>query len=174
MTSAVQHGYSPPDPPVLDWLLSSLARRLYGAVDLGLLSCLELPPAEYAQFVARHFVEPMRALAIVVRLAATEAREMPPAGPLEGLYVWTESFAAALSTAGQFRSLPRPDLHGVASALNTAWSQLNDCIRQLADALGLPLSFKAVRSEEAQQRYRSLLSNVAGDLAAAREESPPA
>lgn len=173
MPPAVQHGYLPPDPRVLDWLLSSLARRLYGAVDLGLLSCLELPPAEYARFVARHFTEPMRGLAVVIRLAATEAHEKPPAAPLESLYVWTESFVAALSTAGQFRSLPRPDLHGVAAALKTAWSELNQCIRQLAGALGLQLSFKAVTSEEAERTYLAMLTTVAGDLAAAREESAP-
>src|SRR5689334_4504473 len=78
MSSAIQHGYSPPEPRVVDWLLSSLARRLYGAVDLGLLSCLELPPPEYARFTARHFIEPMRALALVVRLAVSEAEDSPP------------------------------------------------------------------------------------------------
>src|SRR5204863_9733035 len=100
MSSATRHGYSPPEPVVLDWLLSSLARRLYGAVDLGLLSCLELPPPEYARFTARHFTEPMRALAVVVRLAVSEANESPPAAPLEGLYVWTEAFVSAVAAAG--------------------------------------------------------------------------
>lgn len=173
MHSPIQHGYSPPDPRVLDWLLSSLARRLYGAVDLGLLSCMELPPAEYARFVARHFIEPMRGLAVVARLAATETQATPPAAPLEGLYVWTESFTAALSTAGQFRSLPRPDLDVVASALKTAWAELHRCIRQLAAALGLHLSFSAVTSEETEQRYLAVLDSISGDLAAVRPESPP-
>ena len=172
MPSPIQHGYSPPDPRVLDWLLSSFARRLYGAVDLGLLNCLELPPPEYASFVARHFIEPMRALAVVSRLAATEAQATPPAAPLEALYVWTESFVAALSTAGQFRALPRPDLDVVASALKTAWSELHRCIRQLAAALGLHLSFKAVTSEKTEQTYLALLSSLAGDLAAVRQEAP--
>jgi hypothetical protein len=87
--------------------------------------------------------------------------------------VWTESFAAALSTARQFRSLPRPDLDVVASALKTGWSELHRCIRQLAAALGLHLSSTAVTSEETEQTYLALLNNLAGDLAAVREESPP-
>ena len=174
MTTAIQHGYAAPEPRVLDWLLSSLARRLYGAVDLGLLSCLELPPPEYARFTARHFTEPMRALALVVRLAVSEAKESPPAAPLEGLYVWTESFAAALSAVGQFRSLPRRDLRPVAQALKAAWAQLHSCIRELAAALGLELSFKPVTSPDSEQAYLALLDSVAIDLEAGHAEAAEA
>jgi hypothetical protein len=168
MPAAIQHGYSPAEPRVLDWLLSSLARRLYGAVDLGLLSCLELPPPEYARFTARHFTEPMRALALVVRLAVSEAKESPPAGPLEGVYVWTESFVAALAAVGQFRSLPMRDLRPVAQALKSAWSHLHHCIRELAAALGLELSFTPLATPEAEQQYLALLDSVTIDLEAER------
>jgi hypothetical protein len=164
MSSAKQQSYSPPEPVVLDWLLSSFARRMYGAVDLGLLSCLELPPCEYARFIARHFTEPMRALAAVIRLAVTERVEAPPAAPLEGVYVWTEAFAAALSTAGQFRSLPAEQFRPLPAALRRAWSELHACILELAKALGLELSFQRATSAEAEQRYRAMLDGLASDL----------
>jgi hypothetical protein len=149
---------------VLDWLLSSLSRRMYGAVDLGLLCCLELPPPDYARFVARHFTEPMRALAAVIRLAVPERTEAPPAAPLEGVYVWTEAFAAALSTAGQFRSLPAEEFRGVPAALRRAWTELHSCIRELAAALGLQLSFKRATSPESEQAYSAMLDSMASGL----------
>ena len=175
MSSATQighlQGYSPPDPRVLEWLLSALARRLYGAVDLGLLSCLELPPEEYVHFVARHFTEPMRALARVIQMAVAETRLAPPLGPLEGVYVWTEAFAAALSTARQFRSLPTDEVRGVADALKRAWGELHRCIRDLARALGLELSFAPATSPEGEHKYQTLLDGLARDLEAEREKS---
>ena len=175
MSSATQHGhspgYSPPDPRVLEWLLSALARRLYGAVDLGLLSCLELPPEEYVRFVARHFTEPMRALAQVIRMAVAETKVVPPAAPLEGVYVWTEAFAAALSTARQFRSLPPDEVRGVADALRRAWGELHSCIHALAVALGLELSFAPAMSPEGEHKYQTLLDGLARDLEAEREKS---
>ena len=175
MSSATQHGhspgYSPPDPRVLEWLLSALARRLYGAVDLGLLSCLELPPEEYVRFVARHFTEPMRALAQVIRMAVSETKLAPPAAPLEGVYVWTEAFAAALSTARRFRSLPPDEVRGVADALKRAWAELHSCIHELALALGLELSFVPAMSPDGGQTYQARLDGLARDLQAEREKS---
>ena len=170
MSSATHHGYSPPDPRVLEWLLSALARRLYGAVDLGLLSCLELPPEEYVRFVARHFTEPLRGLALVLRLAVAESKVAPPAGPLEGVYVWTEAFAAALSTAGQFRSLPQDEVHETSEALKRCWSELHRCVRDLAAALGLELSFMPVTSPDSEPTYQALLDGLASDLEAEREK----
>ena len=171
MPSATPHGYSPPDPVVLDWLLSSLSRRMYGAVDLGLLCCLELPPPEYGQFVARHFTEPMRALAAVIRLAVPERAEPTPVAPLEGVYVWTEAFAAALSTAGQFRSLPPEEFRRVPQALRHAWSELHSCIRALAAALGLHLSFKRAASPESEQAYLAMLDSMASGLEQERNKA---
>lgn len=127
---------APPDPLVIDWLLSAFCRRLYVTAEMGVLACLEYPPERFAEFVEVQFCRPTKALAEVLRLTAAEGDVAAAAKPLEGLVLWSEMLGAAMLSMGRFREMPREDLRQVADRFGGAWFSLRNCIVEVAAALG--------------------------------------
>jgi hypothetical protein len=161
----------PPDLTAIDWLLSSLCRRLYGALDVGVLTCLDSPQERYAAFVAEHFGGPMRALAAVTRLAIADRPESPPADALENVVTGTATFLFLLDEIGEFRTLPPEQVRREADALCNRWRRLGQDARRLGASYGVELSFFRAMPPERLRAYEVAADRLAEDLIAARGEN---
>lgn len=149
-----------PDPAVIDWLLSGLFRRVYFAVDMGVLACLEYPPDSFNAFTESHIARPLRALAEVLRLAAAEGGAVGADKPLEGVAMWSEILAASMVAMGDFRSLPPAQLRETADRFGAAWFSLRRCVEELADVLGTsPQTLRDVRRDR-EQGVRATLDGL--------------
>ena len=158
----------PPDLPVIDWLLSSLCRRLYGAMDVGVLTCIDAPRDRYAAFVAEHFAAPMRALAAVTRLAAADRPELPPTEALEGVVTGTATFLFLLDEIGEFRTRPPEQVRQEADALCDRWRRLGQDARRVGASYGVELSFFSALPPDRARAYEVAADRLAEDLIAAR------
>ena len=161
---------APPSPNVIDWLISSLARRMYGAVDLGLIKCLSAPPDAFARWAADHFADPLRCLASVIRLAASELATPPPAEVLEGVATWADVFGTAFVRLGGFRSLPADAARDAATEVSRSWGELRDCVEELGSRLGRRPTFLDTITPEREREYRAMLTRLPADVEAARRE----
>src|SRR5688500_10693030 len=127
---------SEPYPPdaVVDWLLSSIAQRLYGAIDLGLLRCLECPADDYAQFVDVHVAQPLLALAAVTRLAVAQRAPVRPIHPAVRVTRGVQQFVAAVAALAWFRELQLQAVARAADDVGAAWAELRQCLVDAAAA----------------------------------------
>jgi hypothetical protein len=168
-TTVTPESSLPPDLAVIDWLLSSLCRRLYGALDVGVLTCLDSPRERYAAFVAEHFAAPMRALAAVTRLAAADRPESPPTEALECVVTGTTTFLFLLDEIGEFRTRPPEQVRREADALCDRWRRLGEDARRLGGSYGVELSFFRAMPPERARAYEAAADRLAEDLIAARQ-----
>jgi hypothetical protein len=157
-----------PELTAIDWLLSSLCRRLYGAMDVGVLTCLDSPQERYAAFVAEHFAGPMWALAAVTRLAIADRPEPPPKKSLEAVVTGTATFLMLLDAIGAFRTRPPEQVRREADALCDQWRRLGQDARRLGASYGLDLSFFCDLSPDRARAYEAAADQLADDLVAAR------
>jgi hypothetical protein len=162
----------PPELTVIDWLLSSLCRRLYGALDVGVLTCVDSPQERYAAFVAEHFGGPMRALAAVTRLAVADRPESPPADALQDVVTGTATFLLLLDEIGGFRTRPAEQVRREADALCERWRRLARAARLLGASYGLEeLSFFRAMPAGRALAYEAAADRLADDLVAAQHEA---
>jgi hypothetical protein len=153
--------------PVVDWLLSSLARRLYASLDLGLLTLLEAPPDQYELFVDRHLADPVRGLTYVLGLAVAE-RPAPPPEPLRGVVTWSERFVGAAHGLADFRAMRPDELRRAAGEFGQAWLELRQCLEDLAAALGVEPAFTRALGDDRERGYRDRVRRLFDDLEAER------
>jgi hypothetical protein len=147
--------------------LSSLCRRLYGALDVGVLTCLDSPQDRYAAFVAEHFGGPMRALATVSRLAVADRPESAPADALEDVVTGTATFLFLLDEIGAFRTHAPEQVRREADALCARWRKLAEAARLLGACYGLELSFFRAMPADHALAYEAAADRLAEDFAAA-------
>ena len=120
---------------VVDGLLSMLARRMYGALDLGLVLLLESPREGFPRFIAAHVASPMRALSAVLVLAVAEAQDVVATSPFEALIGDTERFLGALDELGQWQSLTPEAIRKEVELLHRSAGRINDTILDIGERL---------------------------------------
>jgi hypothetical protein len=168
---ALRHDRRAPSPAELalvDGLLTMLTRRMAGALDLGLVLLMEPPAERFSQFVDEHVAAPMRAAALVLRLAMAECVPEPALTPFQAVVVDTETFVGALGELPGFQSLTDAELESATRRLGLAFDRLRDSFLDIAERLGFEPSiardFPAGRWESIGQVIRRL----PGDLRAER------
>jgi hypothetical protein len=85
-----RRGPKPVELVLIDALLMVLARRMRGALDLGLVVLLEAPAAKYLAYVSDHVAAPMRAAALLLRLPVPDVAEAPALTPFETINAETD------------------------------------------------------------------------------------
>jgi hypothetical protein len=164
---------TPPDPLVIDWLLSALYRRLYFSSEMGVLTCLEYPPERFGPFVDGHLARPARALAEVLRLAAAEAGLAAAAKPLEGVALRSEMLAAAMLAMGEFWSMQPQEVREAADRFGGAWHSLRSCLEVAAAAFEARPSFLSRMPAGREHAVRETLLGLSAELEAGRSRPAP-
>jgi hypothetical protein len=126
---------SPTELVLVDGLLTFLSRRMAGALDLGIVLMLEPPPERYTLFVSEHVAGPMRAAAIVLRLAVAEVVPEPARTPFEAITVDTEAFVSAVGRLSDYASMSELELKSVVDHLTGSYRRLRDSFLDVAERL---------------------------------------
>lgn len=166
----MRHTPSTTDLVLIDALLTMFAKRMYGALDLGLTLLLESAREPYRQFVAEHVAPPMRALSTVLRLAVREAVAEPATSPFEALAVDVEAFVGALLELASFDELPQAAVEAAAGRLGTAVRRLDDTVRDIGERLCFEPAIVRELTAERRAKYVELVGQLPADLVAERGE----
>ena len=162
---------------IVDGLLTMLARRTYGALDLGLVLLLESPADQYAQFVAARVIAPMRALATVLVLAVAEAQAEVATSPFDALVLDTERFAGALEDLGRWRSAAPGAVRDAVGRLAAATRRIIDTLLDIGERLcfepAMVREFPRERHESAMRRIAELPAELGAGAAPALPPSGP-
>ena len=145
-----------------------------GALDLGLVLLQEPTPERYERFVAEHVAAPLRAAALVLRLAVGEAVPAPALTPFETIQVETEAFVGALADLSGFQSLPEARLREAVDGLSASFRRLRDAALDVAERLGFEPTIGApVGSTGAAGEgdvYEAILNRLHEDLLAEKKD----
>jgi hypothetical protein len=159
---------SPSDFVLIDALLTMLSRRISGALDLGLVMLMEPPPERYSGYIEDHVAAPMRAAALVLRLAAAEALAEPATTPFQSIVVQTEAFVAALEDLRRFRSESETEVEATVDRLRAAFRRLRDCLLDVAERVGFRPTMASDTTPEREAFYEEILEGLHADLMAER------
>jgi hypothetical protein len=139
-----------------------------GALDLGMVLLLEPPAERYTQFVVEHAAGPMRAAAIVLRLAVAEVVPEPARTPFEAITVDTEAFVSALGQLADFAGMPEPELKSVVERLTRSYRRLRESFLDVAERLGFEPTIASDTGQAAAEAHDEILASLYDDLLAER------
>jgi len=159
---------SPTELVLVDGLLTFLSRRMAGALGLGLVMLLEPPADRYTAFVAEHVAGPMRAAAIVLRLAVAEAVPEPARTPFDAITLDTEAFVSALGRLGDFTKLSESQLKEVVERLEKSYRRLRESFLDVAERLAFEPSIASDTSLAEIGTQDQLFAGLYDDLRAER------
>jgi len=171
MSRTERRAPTPTEMVLVDGVLTMLFRRMRGALDLGLALLLEATAERYEAFVSDHVAAPMRAGALVLRLAVAEAVTEPALSPFVAIQADTEAFVAAPGELATFRSVPRAQLEDTAARLGTAYHRLRDSFLDVAERLGFEPAIARDATPDRDALYAIILDRLHGDLTTERTGS---
>jgi len=163
-----RHAPSPTELVLVDGLLTFLSRRMAGSLDLGLVLLLESPNGRYAGFIAEHVAGPMRAAAVVLRLAVAEAVPEPARTPFNAITVDIEAFVSALGRLGDFADMSEPELKDVVQRLAKAYRRLRESFLDVAERLGFEPAIASDPGVAAADIRDQIVTGLYDDLLAER------
>jgi hypothetical protein len=156
---------------LVDALLTMLSRRISGAIDLGLVMLMEPQQERYSGYVEDHVAAPMRAAALVLRLAAAETLAEPATTPFQSIVLQTEAFVAALEDLRRFRSEPESEVEATVDRLRASFHRLRDSLLDVAERVGFRPTMLADTTPEREAFYEGILAGLTADLIGERGES---
>ena len=167
---------SPTEVVLLDGLLTTLYRRMAGALDLGLVLLLEPPREQYTRFLQDHVAAPMRAAALVLRLSMAECVPEPTLSAFQAVEADTARFIGCLEELSEYGSLSDERLRAVAGGLAAAHGKLTDTFLDIAERLcfepGLGGQFGAERREALRQAILDLPAALSAERVDAKALRP--
>lgn len=168
------------DVAVVERLLSLIAQRVYGAIDMGTL-CLFFPPTMAGG--RRHILDKnetdLRALVVVLRLVlnvshpvevvrGTKGARGGEPDAFEPLADGVERMVASLLALEDFRSIPEDELRQRVAAFADAAAGLPAAVRRLGDELEIEVKYLQAMKPETERFYAGVLQNLAENLVAER------
>jgi hypothetical protein len=150
------------DQLILDRLLSNLAGRLGGAIEIWTPVCLENLVPDRHDFLAEN-CDIMRSLAVVIRALLAEAglaNHEPVRSHLERMSVACQKLQTAFFVLEQFRQVPLEDLRSATEALTEVRRDLYGSVQELAQTLGFQVSYLARLSTESDEYYQRILRGL--------------
>jgi hypothetical protein len=157
------------DRTFIERLLSMLAYRVCGAIDMGTLgyfTSVEVPAFDLAAFIEEHYAKVMRAILIVLRASTTDG-EVPARG--KSLDESVERFLGALVTLQRFAEMAHDDLRAATEALSVATSGLRSSIAQLSMCLSVKDPFSDTIKADKWSYYVAILDKLLVRLEHVRE-----
>jgi hypothetical protein len=162
------------DQIVLDRLLSAIARRLAGAVDFWTLAAVGPWPGDAEGFL-RHHSDILRSLIVATReLLGARAREEPCFALLTAMLEQHAQLERTLLALEQHRTLPLDEVRSTTQALADAYHHLDELLRQLGQALGVPITYLEKRTPDQEAHLRGILDRLFDICCAARHSHEPA
>jgi hypothetical protein len=150
------------DRIILDRLLSSIAERLDGAVEMWSLVCLGPLVTDRRGFLL-HYGEILRAHALVAQallpqagLSGDEAIRRQFDTLVEGCRQLQDAFLVL----EQFRVLPLEEVRNATESVAELYRRLRAVIRQLGDDLSLAISYWQNRAPERDKYYQDILHRL--------------
>jgi hypothetical protein len=162
---------TPVQRTVLDRLLTKLAGSLDGAVDFWTLVCLGPLPTDRRGFLLEH-CELTRALVLVAKSFLAEARlaSTPEVHPLlVRLTASCQRLQAAFLALEQFRSVSLDELRSATETIAEVYNSMREAIRQLGDAIHLPVGYWQGRTPEREDYFRKILAGLFNQFRHERE-----
>jgi len=153
---------SPNDRTVLDRLLTSLARRLDGAIDMWTVVCLGSLPTDRRGFLL-HYGGVVQAFVAVTEAVTAEiprARDEQVSHRLEAIAAGCRAFQNAFLTLECFRTLPLEEVRETTEKVATLYNQIREEIRQLGNHLGISLTYWEGRIPEREEYHQKILRGL--------------
>jgi hypothetical protein len=147
------------DAIVLDRLLSRLAGSLHGAVDFWTVVCLGDFLPDRRAFIVRQ-TEVMKALVIVLKSFLTEADKEPIHGLLERISFRCEQLESVFLVLADIRAVGLEEIRLATTSLREVYTDLNEAIHQLSQAIGVPVSFWQNWTPERRSYFNNILEGL--------------
>jgi hypothetical protein len=158
----LKQSLSADDKIILDRLLSKLAGYLNGGLDVWTLVCLGDFSPDRRAFI-RDKCEVMRSLVVVTKAILAEAQQTgkePMRILLDKLAVFCQKQEQAFLVLAECRTVPLHEVRAATEAVAEVYTGLREAIRQLGEALDVPISFWQTQTAESESYFQRILRGL--------------